>query len=724
MRCRFRPDGFALLLGIACLGGIPPSAAAPAPTAEALQRVIQAGGLSTGVLYDRVLPLSGIERFSGSADATLMHRATWRQLADELRRAADVPFTPDARAFEAAARAAHGGGPVPLAVLDGRYERLAAPAGDAASPALVTRRVFAFTPLLERTWRGADVRFRVDPALWFTNDAMRPLGLSFDPDDGRGPREVRAGDIVTARYGTTGERQLTLVLRAADGTTRTARAAFDVIALTTPTPDDTLHLTASIPYQGIAGTGDAYVRLAPFHSQITNPVVLVEGFDIDNSMNWDELYALMNVEGLADSLAADGFDAVVLNFTDATDAVQRNAFVVEQLIAQLDDAIDAQSTVAVIGASMGGLCSRYALAYMETHGLPHRVRTWISFDTPHGGANIPLGIQYWVDFFSGQSADAALLRDELDRPAARQMLIAHYTTPPTNSAAPDPLRATMLQDFALVGGYPAMPRKVAVVNGSGEGADQGFQPADQLVRYEYSELLVALTGNIWALRDQASQIVFDGRLRILFSTTTRQVTISGAPPWDGAPGGWRASMAEMAAVPAPYGDIVALHPNHCFIPTVSALALDTTDPFYDVTGDPDLVAHTPFDAVYVPADNQSHVEITAENALWFRSELAPVVTGVPPHLASPLRLSIAPNPFHGALVFDLSLGDAGPATLQIFGIDGARVRTLLATPHAAGARSLRWDGRDDAGRNVPPGVYFVRLGTNRQSVSRRIVKLD
>jgi len=44
--------------------------------------------------------------------------------------------------------------------------------------------------------------------------------------------------------------------------------------------------------------------------------------------------------------------------------------------------------------------ARYALAYLESNALPHEVRTFISFDSPQAGANIPLGIQYWLAFFA------------------------------------------------------------------------------------------------------------------------------------------------------------------------------------------------------------------------------------------------------------------------------------------------------------------------------------
>ena len=78
-------------------------------------------------------------------------------------------------------------------------------------------------------------------------------------------------------------------------------------------------------------------------------------------------------------------------------------------------------------------------------------------------------------------------------------------------------------------------------------------------------------------------------------------------------------MAQADSTEAPYGDIVALQPSHCFIPTISALDLATSDLFYDIAGEPDLLAMTPFDAVYFPAENEEHVAITAQNAEQFAS---------------------------------------------------------------------------------------------------------
>jgi hypothetical protein len=41
-------------------------------------------------------------------------------------------------------------------------------------------------------------------------------------------------------------------------------------------------------------TGRAFVYLSDQHTQLARPAVVLEGFDIDNTMNWDRLYALLN----------------------------------------------------------------------------------------------------------------------------------------------------------------------------------------------------------------------------------------------------------------------------------------------------------------------------------------------------------------------------------------------------------------------------------------------
>jgi hypothetical protein len=715
--------------------------ALPAALAEALRPLEPYAG--TGVLYDRVLPLAHLERLDGTLAAPATDASTWRQAYDELRRASlAVPAGPDLAALEAGARASLRAGVVPLALLDRAFERVRPGAladgslrvadgrlqvAGPASP-LVRSRALAAAVLAPPTRRGGDLLFALDPDRFFADDAAPPRGVEIDFADGLGFRPLALGERVHVRYATTGRRTLGARLTRADGSQGVARFTLDVAALATPSPDDTLPVTASVAYQGQYGTGEAFVYLAPGHTALVNPAICIEGIDLDNSMDWDELYALLNQQDLLETLRADGFDAVVLNFTDATVPIEENSLVVAALIQQVQDLVAPQTTVALVGASMGGLCSRYALAWLESHGVPHRVRTWISYDGPQAGGNIPLGLQYWIDFFSGQSADAAAFLGMLQSPAARELLVYHFTSPATATPHADPLRDSLQVHLAALGGWPTLERRVAVANGSGARANQGFLPGAQLIQYDYSALLVALKGNVWALPDQVSGTVFDGSLRILFSTTTQKVTVSGTLPYDGAPGGFRPSMTQLDTSAAPYGDIVALHPAHAFIPTISALALDTSDPFFDVAGAPDLLALTPFDAVYYPAGNQEHVSISPEGALWVRNEIEQGVLAVPgdgPDRGAGLGLLAgAPNPFTRGTRLTFTLAHAGPVSLRVFDVRGGEVRTLVREGRGAGSHTATWDGRDARGAVAPAGIYFLRLESGGQSLARRVVKLD
>ena len=52
--------------------------------------------------------------------------------------------------------------------------------------------------------------------------------------------------------------------------------------------------------------------------------------------------------------------------------------------------------------------------------------------------------------------------------------------------------------------------------GSGAGTGQGFAPGAQLVRYEYTSLLVDITGNVWAVGDGTSTQIFRGVIDYLW----------------------------------------------------------------------------------------------------------------------------------------------------------------------------------------------------------------
>lgn len=93
-----------------------------------------------------------------------------------------------------------------------------------------------------------------------------------------------------------------------------------------------------------------------------------------------------------------------------------------------------------------------------------------------------------------------------------------------------------------------------------------------------------------------------------------------------------------------------------------------------------------------------------------------------------LRLAVrGANAFPAATgdgaVLELVLPAAGAARVDVFDIRGRLVRPLLDDTMPAGSSTVRWDGRDAAGRPVPGGLYFARLGTALGSRSARLIAL-
>ncbi len=84
-------------------------------------------------------------------------------------------------------------------------------------------------------------------------------------------------------------------------------------------------------------------------------------------------------------------------------------------------------------------------------------------------------------------------------------------------------------------------------------------------------------------------------------------------------------------------------------------------------------------------------------------------------------LQFLPNPFPRSTVIQFSLGAPEGVLLTIHDAQGRHVRELIAAGLTSGMYAVRWDGRDDTGRSVPAGVYFVQLAIRVTNVSRKLV---
>ena len=69
-------------------------------------------------------------------------------------------------------------------------------------------------------------------------------------------------------------------------------------------------------------------------------------------------------------------------------------------------------------------------------------------------------------------------------------------------------------------------------------------------------------------------------------------------------------------------------------------------------------------------------------------------------------LTVSPNPFSEHMEIAFSPGDAGEVSLRIYDATGRLVKEFIP-PTASTA--LSWDGRDESGRKVGCGVYFLRF---------------
>ena len=82
---------------------------------------------------------------------------------------------------------------------------------------------------------------------------------------------------------------------------------------------------------------------------------------------------------------------------------------------------------------------------------------------------------------------------------------------------------------------------------------------------------------------------------------------------------------------------------------------------------------------------------------------------------APFSVAAFPNPFREATRVIVSVDERCAASIDIYAVDGSRVRSLARTVLPAGIHEVPWDGRDDAGRSIAPGLYIavVKAGKKR-----------
>jgi len=82
-----------------------------------------------------------------------------------------------------------------------------------------------------------------------------------------------------------------------------------------------------------------------------------------------------------------------------------------------------------------------------------------------------------------------------------------------------------------------------------------------------------------------------------------------------------------------------------------------------------------------------------------------------------------PNPFNPETAIGYRLNFTAPTlvSLKIYNLLGQEVRTLVCDVHTQGQYLVTWDGRDDAGKLLSSGIYFLRLQVGEMGQTRKLV---
>lgn len=151
------------------------------------------------------------------------------------------------------------------------------------------------------------------------------------------------------------------------------------------------------------------------------------------------------------------------------------------------------------------------------------------------------------------------------------------------------------------------------------------------------------------------------------------------------------------------------------------LVYSATDPTNSAQQYPGI-AHDDFGRAYVAWTDERLPATFGKNKEAFYKVGGNAITGVEaseiPALTRLLRNY--PNPFNPATKIQFVMDRDAQVTLRVFDVQGRVVRSLLDSYLSAGPRVISWDGRDDSGRTLPSGTYFLKLQGGGRYLTRSV----
>lgn len=445
-----------------------------------------------------------------------------------------------------------------------------------------------------------------------------------------------------------------------------------------PTDADTssiLPIQGPHPNEKYKGTYKIWYGENNVGPNIYKPLILVEGLDPQNENDFDKIWGFANKNQFLDTIRSLGYDIIILNFNDANIKIQSNAMVLEELIQHINETKASNEEIVILGASLGGLITRYALAHMESHNIEHHTRLFASLDTPHEGAYYSISAQFLLSQLIKSCNSNWIIKsilysklksifNILTCDAAKQMLVYHYQACvglfQTNdySMRPHQLHKDLFGDMfsnnigefktLTTTGFPQKCKNISLSCGSGESNFQPGHDNDINSSHKYIDVddttsnadIMLKMACLTALNpdpDPDTILYLDLKYgfwashfqKVVSDPNLTNITINAGccySSYDGAPGGnYPLVKSLLNEIKNNLGVDYSYSGTECLVPSTSALALncglnENIHTTFGFTGDSlDVDNYLPnnhgplvFDAMFIGEDNLTH--LTGDNS--------------------------------------------------------------------------------------------------------------
>lgn len=539
-----------------------------------------------------------------------------------------------------------------------------------------TKTLFAACPL-KISYIGPTVQFVLKNSLYYTNAGKTISSITADMGDGNGTKSLIWDVPFSITYSSPGNKSFVITFSYTDGSVLKTHGKIVVnYSYSQQSGGSYYYVSFSQTFPATQSYSGATVSVCLSNNntdgKIHKPIIVAKGFDpwkimndatihidVKKFLNLDGYYIAGNIDvpitpisisgftcyTLESYLYHSGYDIVFVDYDDGTDDIFRNAALLEDIIKWVNNNKVGADPNVVMGISMGGLVARYALRHLETQGYNHQTRLYISMDSPHNGANVPVGVQAALLHIStfgfslcypscASPVNMSITITPADyvkqvgqvvnlfnSKAAKQMLIYNVSGSVSSGFNYDNSTHQAFMTTYNAMGFPQNCFNIAISDGSGIGTPD-FAAGSQLASYSQSwslnfwqsllsslvsfglmpeSLLTSLWSenllnivpgktmlkgemNINAIGSPANNTIYHGRIyyqkKILWLipvniniTNVNFSAVTGMVQVDGAPGGTINLSNYLTPGVVPNGLTIS-QPQFCFIPAVSALALN------------------------------------------------------------------------------------------------------------------------------------------------------